>query len=111
WFIYTHTGGPKGKLTYVSINTLHQQVQEGGSPWQLSPWRRVNKIRNSKLKDKNIAFIRVTRAEALGDSNNSAIYVESEDTMGMTLFADMLEEGADVGFNDGRLLYGEPRLY
>lgn len=111
WFIYGHVGGPTGQLTYVAVNSLGQIAVEGGSPWRLTQWRRVNKIRNGRLKEKSVASIRVTRTSALMDSSKRAIYVEAEDTQGMPLFSGPMEEGDIQPFNDGQLRYGEQRIY
>lgn len=108
WFIYAHTGGPTGQLTYNAVNSLGQSLDEGGSPWRLSQWRRTNKIRNGPLKAKGVAFIKVTRAEALMDPKKRAIHVEAEDTSGVPLLGNAMEEEDIQPFNDGMLRYGEP---
>jgi hypothetical protein len=111
WFIWGHVNGPTGPLSYVAINSLGQTTDEGGSPWRLSKWRRVNKIKNGQLKAKGIARIHVTRTSALMDSDKRAVHVEAEDIQGMPLFSGPMEEGDIQPFNDGQLRYGEQRIY
>lgn len=111
WFVYAHTGGPTGTLTYVAINSLDQTVNEGGSPWTLVSWKRTNKFKNNQLKAKGVAFIKVSRGSAIMNPNNRAINVESEDINGMPLFGGPMEEHDIQPFNDGQLRYGEQSVY
>ncbi|MDS4057601.1 MAG: VWA domain-containing protein [Candidatus Contendobacter sp.] len=106
WFIYAHTGGPSGTLTYEFTNSVGQ-TQEAAN-WSLSKWKRVNKLKSNNLKDHGVGSpVKVKRAQPVMKDGVRAIYIEAVDINGMTLFADIIEEGDAPGFNDGRLRYGE----